>query len=108
MPGCRGHTKHESGHAANLFRRARDRAKSFTADGLFRRGLRNLAVESTARTPYERGVIPINSSFGKRVLSLATLLATTAFSFAAQDWKPAAGPLMTKWAKDVKPSKVLP
>ncbi len=26
----------------------------------------------------------------------------------AADWKPADGPLMTRWAKDVKPAKVLP
>ncbi len=31
----------------------------------------------------------------------------TSVSFAA-DWKPAAGPLLTPWARDVKPSKVLP
>src|SRR5919112_4131453 len=38
------------------------------------------------------------------LLALA-LLATPA---RAQDWKPAAGPLMTRWAKDVKPDNVLP
>src|SRR6266513_2312169 len=26
----------------------------------------------------------------------------------AADWKPAPGPLMTRWAKDVSPDKVLP
>ncbi|MDB5321578.1 MAG: Beta-galactosidase, partial [Phycisphaerales bacterium] len=27
---------------------------------------------------------------------------------AAEDWKPAPGPLMTRWAKDVIPDKPLP
>ena len=36
-------------------------------------------------------------------LSLAVLLLTTTVS--AQDWKPAKGPLMTKWAADVRPDK---
>jgi hypothetical protein len=33
---------------------------------------------------------------------------TLASSTPAADWKPAAGPLMTRWAKDVAPDKVLP
>ena len=41
-------------------------------------------------------------------LIVCFLLSFAAAAFGAQDWKPAAGPLMTKWAKDVKPSKVLP
>src|SRR5712675_994035 len=28
--------------------------------------------------------------------------------FAAEQWKPADGPLMTRWAKDVSPDKALP
>jgi hypothetical protein len=37
-------------------------------------------------------------------LSLAVLLLTTA-AVSAQEWKPAKGPLMTKWAADVRPDK---
>src|SRR3954466_13065842 len=40
------------------------------------------------------------------VLTIVTLLTPTLF--AADDWKPAAGPLMTRWAKDVTPDKALP
>lgn len=41
------------------------------------------------------------------VLTIVTLL--TPFALAADDaWKPAAGPLMTRWAKDVTPDKALP
>ena len=43
----------------------------------------------------------------KKLFLSAACLCSLASAFAA-DWKPAAGPLMTKWAKDVKPSKVLP
>src|ERR1700726_4697576 len=36
-------------------------------------------------------------------------VALTAVSFlAAADWKPADGPLLTRWAKDVTPDKALP
>ncbi len=40
------------------------------------------------------------------VLPLLCVLTTAAFARA--DWKPAQGPLMTRWAKDVSPDKVLP
>src|SRR5687767_14667875 len=43
---------------------------------------------------------------------LLACFAMTAACFAlqtlAQEWKPAKGPLMTRWAKDVKPDDVLP
>src|SRR5438445_6075747 len=39
--------------------------------------------------------------------SLLAVLTLTQTSRAAE-WKPAAGPLMTRWAKDVTPDKVLP
>ncbi len=45
----------------------------------------------------------MNSKLNCALLSILI----TSVSFAA-DWKPAKGPLLTKWAKDVKPSKVLP
>src|SRR3954462_1373858 len=38
-------------------------------------------------------------------LPMLTLFATSA---RAEDWKPAKGRLMTRWAKDVSPDKVLP
>ena len=41
-------------------------------------------------------------------LNCALLLVLINSIAVAADWKPAAGPLLTKWAKDVKPSKVLP
>ncbi|HEY7119155.1 MAG TPA: glycoside hydrolase family 2 TIM barrel-domain containing protein, partial [Tepidisphaeraceae bacterium] len=40
-------------------------------------------------------------------VSVVTLLSLPIFT-AAQEWKPAAGPLMTRWAKDVAPDKALP
>jgi beta-galactosidase/beta-glucuronidase len=39
---------------------------------------------------------------------LLAILALSAPRARAADWKPAAGPLMTRWAKDVNPDKVLP
>ena len=42
-----------------------------------------------------------------RMVLLLVLSLSTA-PFAHGDWKPAAGPLMTRWAKDVTPDKVLP
>src|SRR5271169_4654281 len=46
----------------------------------------------------------------KSALGVAALLVTNALSreLPAADYKPAAGPLMTKWAKDVSPEKVWP
>ena len=43
-----------------------------------------------------------------RWYALALLLAWLAASAAHADWKPAQAPLMTRWAKDVSPDKVLP
>ena len=43
-----------------------------------------------------------------RSCALALLLACVAVSAARADWKPAQAPLMTRWAKDVSPDKVLP
>jgi hypothetical protein len=43
-----------------------------------------------------------------RSCALALLLACLAVSAARADWKPAQAPLMTRWAKDVSPDKVLP
>lgn len=43
----------------------------------------------------------------KRFLAPLAALALAA-SLSAQEWKPAAGPLLTRWAKDVKPDRVLP
>src|SRR6476646_5569712 len=41
---------------------------------------------------------------------VATMLTMTLFAMPAhaQGWKPATGPLLTRWAKDVKPDNVLP
>jgi hypothetical protein len=44
----------------------------------------------------------------KIALALALLLGWAAGPAAAADWKPAKGPLLTRWAKDVKPDKVHP
>jgi hypothetical protein len=41
------------------------------------------------------------------IVTIVTTL-TPLLALAADDWKPAAGPLMTRWAKDVTPDKVLP
>jgi len=43
----------------------------------------------------------------RAALALSLLLAFAPFSRAAE-WRPAQGPLATKWAKDVSPDKVLP
>jgi hypothetical protein len=43
-----------------------------------------------------------------RRLVLAALLCCLASPALAQEWKPAKGPLLTKWAKDVTPDKVHP
>jgi hypothetical protein len=40
------------------------------------------------------------------VMTIVTMF--TSAAFAADAWKPAAGPLMTRWAKDVTPDKTLP
>ena len=47
-------------------------------------------------------------SFVTTVLVTLALVGTTCSSSGAADWKPAAGPLMTQWAKDVSPEKALP
>jgi hypothetical protein len=46
-------------------------------------------------------------SLSSFVFAFATLAAAT-IAAAEGDWKPAAGPLMTRWAKDVSPQKVHP
>jgi beta-galactosidase/beta-glucuronidase len=43
-----------------------------------------------------------------RKLVLFTSLALASFSVFAAQWRPAAGPLMTRWSKDVSPANVLP
>ena len=43
-----------------------------------------------------------------RYFAISSLLALIAAGARAADWQPAAGPLMTKWAKDVSPDKVHP
>ncbi|HTD68154.1 MAG TPA: glycoside hydrolase family 2 TIM barrel-domain containing protein [Candidatus Limnocylindria bacterium] len=50
---------------------------------------------------------PIQRLRARRFFYLTTFLAATATGFAAAEWKPAAGPLMTRWAKDVSPKKPL-
>jgi Glycosyl hydrolases family 2, sugar binding domain/Glycosyl hydrolases family 2, TIM barrel domain/Glycosyl hydrolases family 2 len=40
--------------------------------------------------------------------AVALLLSAMAVSAIRADWKPAQGPLMTRWAKDVSPNEVLP
>ena len=42
-------------------------------------------------------------------LALAACVIVSGFAapLAAADWKPAKGPLFTRWAKDVSPDKVL-
>src|SRR5438309_11250856 len=49
-------------------------------------------------------------SFSMRRFAVLSLVAITFFSggAAAADWKPAEGPLMTRWAKDVSPTNVHP
>src|SRR6266702_7373263 len=41
-------------------------------------------------------------------LAVGLMFALGLSSGSAADWKPAEGPLMTKWAKEVSPYKVLP
>jgi hypothetical protein len=41
-------------------------------------------------------------------LLLAALFLTACAAGARADWKPARGPLMTRWARDVSADKVLP
>jgi hypothetical protein len=41
------------------------------------------------------------------IVTVVTILSPL-LALAAEDWKPAAGPLMTRWAKDVTPDKTLP
>jgi hypothetical protein len=41
------------------------------------------------------------------IVTVVTIL-TPLLASAVDDWKPAAGPLMTRWAKDVTPDKALP
>ncbi len=48
---------------------------------------------------------PVQRAFGFPFVLAATLLARLAL---AGDWKPAAGPLMTRWAKDVSPNNAHP
>jgi hypothetical protein len=43
-----------------------------------------------------------------RSVAIALALAVGVTPSRADEWKPAAGPLMTRWAKDVTPNKVLP
>ena len=43
----------------------------------------------------------------RRIIGAALVLMSTTV-LAAEDWKPAAGPLMTRWAKDVSADKALP
>jgi hypothetical protein len=46
----------------------------------------------------------------KRMFALfaACIVLTQASAVAAEPWKPAAGPLMTRWARDVTPENVHP
>ena len=43
-----------------------------------------------------------------RFLALACTVAALPSLYAADAWKPVPAPLMTRWAKDVSPEKVLP
>src|SRR3954449_6000855 len=43
----------------------------------------------------------------RRIVSLPVMLLLVKYAM-AEDWKPAKGPLMTRWAKDVSSDKVLP
>jgi hypothetical protein len=43
-----------------------------------------------------------------RTVLISTLLLALCSATRAEDWQPAKGPLMTKWAKDVTPAKVHP
>ncbi|HMJ91403.1 MAG TPA: glycoside hydrolase family 2 TIM barrel-domain containing protein, partial [Candidatus Acidoferrum sp.] len=52
-------------------------------------------------------MIPIQGLRVTRFFFLATLLTATATGLAAAEWKPAPGPLMTRWAKDVSAKKPL-
>jgi hypothetical protein len=54
-----------------------------------------------------RGITGCNPSFGIVVILLSGLLLPECQG-GAKDWKPAANPLMTRWAKDVSPEKVWP
>jgi hypothetical protein len=66
---------------------------------------RNLAVETIPQTLYERRVIPLARIFC-RLGSALVLLASVAVAFPAA-WKPANGPLLTRWARDINPKKPL-
>src|SRR5262245_43780360 len=44
----------------------------------------------------------------RRTLAAALLFAAVAPARAADDWQPAPGALLTRWAKDVTPDTVLP
>ena len=48
------------------------------------------------------------SHLGSRIFHLGLAVGLSALTAHAAEWKPAAGPLMTRWAKDVRPDKVLP
>ena len=42
------------------------------------------------------------------LIALLVLLGSAAFSTASDQWQPANGPLMTRWAADVSPDNALP
>lgn len=44
----------------------------------------------------------------KPLLMLAVLVLNNGAHAQAQDWKPCAGPLLTRWAKDVSPTNTHP
>src|SRR5580692_7907890 len=44
----------------------------------------------------------------RTAISFLIALATLTSTAICDDWKPAAGPLMTQWAKDVSPQNALP
>src|SRR5689334_25348752 len=46
--------------------------------------------------------------FRRKLATVTFLLALISSSSRAADWKPAEGPLMTRWAKDVSPTNVHP
>src|SRR5258708_5514194 len=74
------------------------------------RNLRHYGGEITAgnciRFPKRKNLTTMKTLF--RFLSAIVVFAAFASFAADSSWRPANGPLVTRWAKDVKPDKVHP
>src|SRR3954471_6792273 len=69
--------------------------------------LKRSAVQSHCDAVTAVIALPFMTATTRIIVMALTLGAATAAS-AAEAWKPAAGPLMTRWAKDVNPAAPLP